>query len=203
MSMRHAAKIIEKPMRYAVKNVKNLGCLAVFVGALLAAPLAQAQFSDRFEFLRAIEKQDVLEVRQRLDNGVYINTHNSDGISALMLATEKGGPPWTNMLLQRDANPDIRNKTDGRTVLMYYAERGDKLGVDVMLASKANPDVQDNLGETALMKAVRARKLRIVQRLLEAEPDLDITDSTGRDVFDIANETRGTRAILKALNEAS
>lgn len=180
----------------------TLAAMAAGLLALAAGP-AHAQFSDRFEFLRAIEKQDVLETRQRLDNGVYINTHNSDGLSALMLATEKGGPAWTNMLLERDANPDIRNKTDGRTVLMFYAERGNKLGVDLMIAQNADLDVQDDLGETALMKAVRARKLRIVQRLLEAGPDLYITDATGRDVFDIAANVRGGRAIVKALEDAS
>ncbi|MEM7569660.1 MAG: ankyrin repeat domain-containing protein [Pseudomonadota bacterium] len=169
----------------------------------MAAPAAQAQFSDRFEFLRAIEKQDVLEVRQRLDNGVYINTHNSDGISALMLASQNGGPGWTNLLLQRDANPDIRNKSDGRTVLMFYAERGDKIGVELMLSKNANVDEQDNLGQTALMKAVRAKKLRIVQKILEAEPDLYITDATGRDVFDIASEIRGANAIKRELDKAS
>lgn len=188
--------------RSAVKLMMRLTAVAVGFTTLAMGP-AHAQFSDRFEFLRAIEKQDVLETRQRLDNGVYINTHNSDGISALMLATEKGGPGWTNMLLERDANPDIRNKTDGRTVLMFYAERGNKLGVDLMISKKADLDVQDDLGETALMKAVRARKLRIVQRLLEEEPDLYITDATGRDVFDIAANVRGGRAIVKALKDAS
>lgn len=187
---------------FNIKLGMRFAAMAFGLSAVFMAP-AQAQFSDRFEFLRAIEKQDVLEVRQRMDNGVYINTHNSDGLSALMLATEKGGPAWTNMLLERDANPDIRNKTDGRTVLMFYAERGNKLGVDLMIAKKADLDVQDDLGETALMKAVRARKLRIVQRLLEAEPDLSITDATGRDVFDIAANVRGGRAIVKALNDAS
>ncbi|MEO0413039.1 MAG: ankyrin repeat domain-containing protein [Pseudomonadota bacterium] len=176
---------------------------AACIAASLAIPAAQAQFSDRFEFLRAIEKLDVLEVRQRLDNGVYINTHNSDGISALMLASQNGGPPWTNMLLQRDANPDIRNKSDGRTVLMFYAERGDKIGVELLLSKNADVDEQDNLGQTALMKAVRARKLRIVQKMLESNPDLYITDATGRDVFDIASETRGTSAIVRELNKAA
>lgn len=190
-----------------MKNVKQmvLALKSILAAAMLCAALigpAQAQFSDRFEFLRAIEKQDVLETRQRLDNGVYVNTHNSDGLSALMLATEKGGVGWTNMLLERDANPDIRNKTDGRTVLMFFAERGNKLGVDLMLAKKADVDVQDDLGETALMKAVRARKLRIVQRLLEADHDLYITNATGRDVFDIAAQVRGGRAIVKELEKA-
>jgi len=186
-----------KPIKAYVKST----VLIVMMTVVSAGP-SYAQFSDRFEFLRAIEKQDVLEARQRLDNGVYINTHNSDGISALMLASEKGGPSWTNMLLERDANPDIRNKSDGRTPLMFYAERGDKLGVDVMISKGASPDIQDDLGETALMKAVRGRKLRIVQRLLEMNPDLYITDATGRDVFDIAANVRGGRAIEKALNDA-
>lgn len=189
-----------------MKNAKMLAWVKPFLAAAmlcgaLIAPV-QAQFSDRFEFLRAIEKQDVLETRQRLDNGVYINTHNSDGLSALMLATEKGGVGWTNMLLERDANPDIRNKSDGRTVLMFFAERGNKLGVDLMLAKKADVNVQDELGETALMKAVRGRKLRIVQRLLEANHDLYMTNATGRDVFDIAAQVRGGRAIVKELEAA-
>lgn len=187
-----------------VDSVKYVRWAAIFCSLMLgfASNPAQAQFSDRFEFLRAIEKQDVLEARQRMDNGVYINTHNSDGISALMLASEKGGPAWTNMLLERDADPNIRNKSDGRTPLMFYAERGNKLGIDVMVANRADPNVQDDLGETALMKAVRSRKLRTVQRLLEMNPDLYITDATGRDVFDIAANVRGGRAIQKALDQA-
>lgn len=179
--------------------------LTTVLFAVVGVSSAQAQFSDRFEFLRAIEKADYLETRQRLDNGVYINTHNSDGISALMLASQTSGPPWTKLLLDRDADPDIRNESDGRTAMMFYAERGNKLGVELMLSFKAEVDVQDDLGETALMKAVRAAELRIVQMLLKSEPDLYLTDSTGRDVFDISLEMRRSGkslAITKALKAA-
>ncbi|MFZ5610583.1 MAG: ankyrin repeat domain-containing protein [Pseudomonadota bacterium] len=166
--------------------------VAILMLVGLAAPAA-AQFSDRYEFLKALKEQDALKVRQKLNDGQYPNIYDGDGNTALMIAAQNGGLPWVALLVKHEANVDLANKSDSKTVLMYYAERGDGDGVNFLLDRKANPNLTDSFGETALMKAVRARQFRVVKALIDAGANLDLADNSGRTALDHARNARDRR----------
>lgn len=176
-----------------------LGLTAVM--ALAAAGPAAAQFSDRFELLKAIKDGDANKAISLLNNGVYPDVREGDGTPALMVAARNGGMPWVALLLKHGADPNISSRADGKTVLIHFAERGDLDSVKIMLQQGADVNAVDGLGETALIKAVRLRNFRVVQALLEARPDLDIQDSTGKTAFDYAELSRDRR-IQKLLTDA-
>ncbi|RME66379.1 MAG: ankyrin repeat domain-containing protein [Alphaproteobacteria bacterium] len=169
--------------------------------ALFGAPAA-AQFSDRYEFLKAIKDGDANAAISKLNSGIYPDVREADGTPALMVAATHGGMPWVALLLKHGADPDIANRSDGKTVLMYFAERGDVDSVKIMLGQGANVDAVDSLGETALIKAVRLRNLRVVQAILDANPRLDVQDSTGNTALDYAEYSRDRR-IQKLLADAA
>ena len=63
----------------------------------------------------------------------------------------------------------------------------------------ADLDLQNDQGMTAAMKAVEKNRYYILKTLLNNNIDLDISDYTGRTIYDIAASSRDKR-ILKLLN---
>ena len=177
--------------------------VSLILTAALIWPLsAQAQqYSERYEFIKAIKEQDVLTVRQRLTDGQYPNVRDGDGVPAIMVAAQNGGLGWVALLLKHEADINITSRTDGKTVLMYFAERGETDAVKLILGQRADPNIGDKFGETALMKAVRARHFRVVKAILAAGPDLTISDSSGRTALDHAINSRDRR-LEKLLRDA-
>lgn len=183
-------------MKYMAK-VTLIGVAFVF-----AAQTAQAQqYSERYEFIKAIKEQDAFAVREKLTNGQYPNVRDGDGVPALYIAAQEGGVGWVALLLKHEADINISSRTDRKTVLMYFAERGDTDAVKFLLGQKADPNLSDGFGETALMKAVRARKFRTVKALVNGGSDLGIADSSGRTALDHAINSRDRR-LEKLLRDA-
>ncbi len=182
---------------------RALAGLGLILAIATSAGPAAAQFSERYEFLKAIKDQDANTAISMLNGGVFPDVREGDGTPALMVAAQNGGLPWVALLLKHGANPDVANRSDGKTALIYFAERGDVDAVKVMLQQGANTDAVDNLGETALIKAVRSRNFRVVQTILaESSPDLDWQDSTGNSALDHAERSRDRR-IIKLLEDAA
>jgi|GEM_PF-1723563 len=179
--------------------VKSAVIIATF--AFAASTAHAQQYSERYEFIKAIKEQDAFVVREKLTNGQYPNVRDGDGVPAIYIAAQEGGLGWVALLLKHDADINISTREDRKTVLMYFAERGETDAVKFLLGQSADPNLSDGFGETALMKAVRGRQFRTVKALLNGGADLGIADSSGRTALDHAINSRDRR-LEKLLRDA-
>jgi ankyrin repeat protein len=176
--------------------------LALMLG--LAAPAA-AQFSDSYNFLKAVRERDVLKAKSFLDKpgSTVVNARDlDDGETALLIAIRRRDTPWMGFLLQNGADPNLADR-QGNTPLLLAAGSNFADGVRIMLAGKARVDLPNSRGETPLIKAVHNRDAASVQLLLNAGADPDRTDNlAGMSARDYA--ARDTRAgtVGKLLAEA-
>ncbi|MGQ5702156.1 ankyrin repeat domain-containing protein [Sandaracinobacteroides sp. A072] len=162
---------------------------------LLAGTPASAQFSDSYNFLKAVRDKDVLKAKSLIDKpgSTIINTRDYDnGDTALLIAIKRRDPPWIGFLLQNGADPNLPDR-EGNTPLIVSAMGGFSDGVRLLLAGKAQVDMANSRGETPLIKAVHARDHVTADMLLKAGADPDRTDNlTGMSARDYAaRDARG------------
>lgn len=189
----HKAKDTKSLSRYFGIFTLGFSIVTLALTASYSTPATAQQFSERYEFIKAIKEQDSFAVRQKLVDGQYPNVRNGDGVPAILIAAENGGIGWVALLLKYDADVNIASRENGKTVLMHFAEKGNIDAVQFLLGQNADPNMTDSFGETALMKAVRARNFRMVKALLDSNIDLQVADSSGRTALDHARNTRDRR----------
>lgn len=178
----------------------SIALVVWMVSAVFSAP-SQAQFSDTWEFLKAVEESDYLEMRNRIFKGANVNRRNKKGFPAIIIAAEKRDQKLIRFLLDQGVKINATIIARGETALMRRADVGDTETLSLLLALGADADLQDKSGVTALMRAARSRKNRVVKRLLEAGADVDATDYTGKTALDYARDSRDRR-IIRLLEEA-
>ena len=174
------------------------------VAAVPAVPAA-AQFSDSYNFLKAVRDKDVFKAKGFLDKpgSVIVNTKDRDtGETSLHIVTKRRDTPWMGFLLQNGADPNARD-AEGNTAIILAATSGFSDGVRLMIAGKAQVDAANNRGETALIKSVLVRDAASARMLLDTGADPDRSDNqTGQSARDYA--ARDTRAgqLAKMLADA-
>lgn len=179
------------------------------LGALIAAPLlpapAIAQFSDGYNFLKAVRDRDVLAAKKLIDKpgSTIINSRDgNNGDTALHLVVKRRDTPWMGFLLQNGADPNATDRT-GLTPLMVAASTNFADGVRVMLASGARADFTNNSGETALIRAVHSRDAASARLLLAAGADPDRPDNmTGLSARDYAARDAANTPVGRLLEAA-
>jgi uncharacterized protein len=178
----------------------------LLVAALTAVPAAApAQFSDGYNFLKAVRDRDVNKANDLATKpgSVLVDTRDiSTGESALHIVTRARDLPWLNFILQKNAKPDIRDN-DGNTPLMIAAQIGFIEGAQSLLRRRANVNQANSAGETPLIRAVQNRDLPMVRLLLGngANPDKADT-SAGLSARDYAARDRRSAPILKLIEDS-
>ena len=122
---------------------------------------AAAQFSESYNFLKAVRKRTAPRPPKALDKpgNTIVNTRDGDtGDTALHIVTKRSDAAWMGFMMQKGANINATDG-DGNTPLMIAAISRFTEGVDLLIRIKAQVDVQNRLGETALLKAVQNRDL--------------------------------------------
>lgn len=186
---------------------QNKGSLAwlVAIAMLAGATPAAAQFSDGYNFLKAVRDRDVTKAKALIDKpgSTIINTRDvSSGETALMVAIKRRDAPWMAFLLQNGADPNMGDK-DGNTPLIVSAMNAFSDGVRLMLAGKARVDATNGRGETALIKAVQMKDAPSVQLLLAAGADPDRRDSfAGMSAREYAERDIRSGPVAKQMAEA-
>ncbi len=177
--------------------------LAAALALALSTPAA-AQFSEQFEFFKAVEKGDGGEVKTFLDRpgSVIVNARKRDGgQTALHIVTERRDAPWINFLKQGGADVNLRDD-DGNTPLMVAANKRFTDGVQLLLAYGANVNLANNSGETPLIRAVQLKDANSVRMLLAAGADPDQADHiAGMSARDYATRDRRAAHILRLIDE--
>lgn len=170
----------------------------------LSAP-AQAQFSDSYNFLKAVKDRDGEEATKYLNQpgSVIVNTRDrSSGQTALHIVVERRDKIWMGFLLQQGANPNVRDK-EGLSPLMLATQLRFVDGVKILLAKKADVNLTNDQGETPLIRAVQLRDSELVRVLLTNGADPDQTDTlAGLSARDYAERDRRAAAILAEIEKA-
>ena len=152
--------------------------IGVAAGLNMAVPAA-AQFSESYNFIKAVKDKDVQKAQDILSKpgNTIVNVREGDsGDTALHIVIRRRDVPWLGFLLQNSADPNVRDRA-GNTPLLLASVSGFAEGVRILLLVKAQPDIRNNSGETPLIKAVQARDMGIAKQLLDAGADPDISDS--------------------------
>ncbi len=181
--------------------------IAVITAFLLygtfAAPPAQAQFGESYQFLEAVEKDEMAKAEKMLANAsqTLINTRKTDtGQGALHIAIGNKDLEWLRFLLIKGAKPDISDNK-GSTPLIDAAQLKFIDGARMLLIVGAKVDATNDSGETALIRAVQVRDLAMVRLLIEKGADPDIVDSiAGQSARDYATADRRMPTLLAALD---
>ena len=163
---------------------------------------AAAQFSESYNFLKAVRERDGEKVAEIVANpsSTAINTReHGSGEGALHLLVRGRDLTWLNYLLSRGARPDLQDN-QGNTPLHLAAGIGWAEGAQILLARRANVNLPNGRGETALILAVQRRDLALTRLLMSAGADPRRTDSVaGYSALDYARRDNRSAAILRIL----
>jgi ankyrin repeat protein len=179
---------------------------AMLAGLLLAcAAPAMAQFSDSYNFLKAVREADGNEAMKYLNKpgAPVLNTRDpSTGETALHISVKAHQDSWVGFLLNKGARPDIKDR-DGNTPMHYAALFGDPTALGYLISVSANVNAINNNGETPLILAVHRRDPAVVQQLVDAGADPKIADTiAGKNALEYARDDSRGAAVLKILQDA-
>ena len=186
-------------------TLASLGLVIVGLSAAIVATTIAAQgFSDGFEFLKAIKDRDVDVATECLNEpgNTIVNSRDvTTGETGLHIVVARRDILWVRFLLQRGANPNIRDNK-GVAPLQLAAGLGFIEAVEELVERGAEIDVTDRSGETPLIAAVHKRDIPIIRRLLAQGANPDHYDNSGRSARDYVNLLNGNAAILAELQRA-
>lgn len=183
--------------------------LAAIAAFALAPEAALAQFSDSYNFLKAVRDRDGEEATKLLNDETtrVINTRDrTTGETALSIVVQRRDLTWTRFLLGKGANPSISDR-EGMTPLMHATLLGFAEGADVLLDKGAQVDQANSRGETALILAVQRRDATMVRMLVgrKANPDRadHVAGMSARDYARRDDRTGTLLALLDAKDDSS
>lgn len=145
----------------------------------------------------------VTQTRSRLT----VNEQSCVVVDMMQLPSEEAGPAGQPAAAspaktsQRILDPPTRELEQGITAAM---QRGDFNQLSTGLIKGANPNHQlpmDKGGQTALMAAAAKVNLRMVNRLLMADVDPTLRDSSGRTAADLIKETSQNQREAKEVRQ--
>ena len=170
-----------------------------------AAVPASAQFSDRYNFLKAVRDADgakAMEVLQKPGSPDLDSRDGATGETALHIVVRRHDQTWLTTLLARGAKTELRDN-GGDTPLMAAAKLSDAESLRTLLSYNANPNATDTQGQTPLIVAVQRRDMPSIRLLLASGADPAIADRVaGRTAKDYAAEDARGTAVLRLLEEA-
>jgi len=178
---------------------------SAMIALLLWPAAALAQFSDGYNFLKAVRDRDGAKATEILGRpgSTIINTREgSSGQSALHIVVERRDPTWLAFLLGKGANPNIAD-AQGTTPLMLATRLRFLDGAQTLLDNGAQVDKANDSGETPLIRAVQMRDLPLIRLLVSKGANPDKADTlAGMSARDYAARDGRGEAILAILDSA-
>ncbi len=172
---------------------------------LLCAVPAFAQFSDSYQFLKAVRENDGTKATEYLNKpgAPVLNARDpGTGETALHISVKAHADNWVGFLLNKGADTSIRDR-EGNTALHDAALFGDTTALAYLLSVNAKVDPTNNRGETPLILAVQRRDLTLVRQLVDAGANPKLQDTVaGKSALDYAQDDARGQAMVKLLQDA-
>jgi uncharacterized protein len=169
----------------------------------VAAPAA-AQFSDSYNFLKAVRERNGAEAQKLLGKGspTIIDTQDGNtGERGVHIVVRERDMSWLGFLIQNGARIDLKDN-QGNTPLMIAARIGNVDAARLLIARGANLNSTNSLGETPLIMAVQRRDPAMTRLLLTQGADPSRRDTTsGLSARDYAVRDGRSEAILRLMDE--
>ena len=180
--------------------------LAALAAALLLSPsFAQAQFSDSYNFLKAVRDRDgakVMEIIGRPGSTIVNTRDRSTGQTALHIVVERRDMGWMDFLIARGANVNTSDG-EGITPLMLATRLRFYEGAQLLLDKGAQVDKRNSSGETPLIRAVQMRDMPLIRLLVSKGANPDISDTlAGMSAREYAERDGRNQSILDILDSA-
>lgn len=181
--------------------IRNPLIAPVILGALLvAAPAAAQQQSESYKFLTAVKDgkgNDVIAMLDRPGSSVVNARMLESGEGALHIVIKRGDMTYLRYLLQKGADPNLRDK-QGTTPMLLAVRQGQPEMITVLSAARANANLGDQSGVTPLILATQLRNIDMVRLLLAAKADPDQSDRiAGQSAREYADNDPRNAAIAK------
>lgn len=177
---------------------------SLLVLALLTAAPAAAQFqSEGYKFLQAVRDAKNNEVVTALNKpgSQIVNTRDvTSGETALHIVVRRGDLSYTTFLLQKGADPNIRDRRNN-TPLLIAVETGNAPLIPLLIAGRANANLANASGVTPLILATQLRNAEAVRLLLAAKANPDQKDYNGMSAREYAGRDTRAAAIAKLFAE--
>lgn len=104
---------------------------------------------------------------------------DSNGQSPLLWATRNGHEDVIKLMIEANADLEVRDKEEGATPLIWAARKGYKNVVNLLLERGGEINAKDDHGRTPLSLAARHKHGSIIQLLLDKSGIIDSNDDTG------------------------
>lgn len=171
---------------------------------LAAATPALAQFSDSYNFLKAVRDRDGAKATDLLGKGspTLIDTPDSStGERGMHIVVKERDMSWLAFLVQKGARIDLKDG-QGNTPLMLASRIGNLDAARLLISRGAQINAANSLGETPLIMAVQRRDLAMTRLLLTQGADAAKRDiASGMSARDYAVRDGRSEAILKLMDE--
>lgn len=181
------------------------GAIASAIALALAVPAAAQFQSEGYQFLEAVKDREgdkATDMLSKPGTQVVNSRDLTSGDTGLHIVVARSDALWIRFLLQRGADPNIRNKK-GVTPLQMATALGFTDGAEALIKGGANVNIADSTGETPLITAVHSRNVALVRLLLEKGSDPDRSDNSGRTARDYMTLIGSSNTQLKAEFEAA
>ncbi|WP_239807374.1 ankyrin repeat domain-containing protein [Croceicoccus hydrothermalis] len=169
-------------------NTRLFTVLATAAAACLSASPAAAQFSEGYRFLEAVEKRDGDTAIAALNQpgSTLVNARDvGTGRSALHIVVARRDRTWLDFLLDKGANPNVRD-AKGISPLEMASSLRFLEGVEMLAKAGADVNETNATGETPLIVATHLRDADLAKILLDNGANPDRADSSGRSARDYA-----------------
>ncbi|MBA4049134.1 MAG: hypothetical protein C0476_11400 [Sphingomonas sp.] len=154
--------------------------------------------SEGYKFLEAIRESEkdktkgpeITEILNKPGTTVVNTQDYSTRETALHIVAKRNDALYTRFLLQKGANPNLRD-AKGNTPLMLAVTQGADSVIPDLIKGRTNLNLANQAGETPLIRAVQLRNLNAVRELLAASANPDQVDNiAGRSARDYALEDK-------------
>ena len=194
---------VEMLIALATKHMEFMYLLGVFEMMINDIPVLMKYENENFTFDSALLESSQSGNNEAvqfllLDLGVNINYSNSEGKTALMLASEAGHEEVVQILVSAEANVNLQDSA-GQTALMLAS--GNIGIIHCLLLAKADLDIQRQDGNTALHIACYRGHNTVIELLLSyyASPAIK---NTKKDTPFMASVRGNNSDILKLMIDA-
>ena len=193
-------------MGCAYMKFRPLRALFAAFALLTAGPALAQNFSDGYEFLKAVRAEDGTKIMTFLrepGNRVIESRDPATGETALHIVTKARNDVYLRFFLQQDGvNPNAQDR-QGNSAMLLAVNGNFPEGVAILIRYRANVNIANSSGETPLIRAVQLRNVDMVRVLLAANANPDQPDTiAGMSARDYAMQDTRSPTIRRLLTEA-